>query len=114
MAHLSADHTSDIRSYGPCSTARPCETVLLIEFTRREVPTKDRHLSSGQVVDRLRTRLSFQISVDVGTLDLGLTVASAAVAGGVDIIEMGTPLLKTRGVSNVVPVFGSVFQWHCC
>jgi 3-hexulose-6-phosphate synthase len=74
-----------------------------------QAPTKDTHLSSARVVDRLRTRLSFQISVDVGTLDLGLTVASAAVAGGVDIIEMGTPLVKTQGVSNVVPAFRKRF-----
>ena len=56
-------------------------------------------------MDRFKTRFSFQISVDVGTLELGLTVASAALAGGVDIVEMGTPLLKTQGVSNVVPAF---------
>lgn len=68
-------------------------------------PAKEAHLSSVRVVNRLKTHLSFQISVDVGTLDLGLTVASAALAGGVDIIEMGTPLLKTQGVSNVVPAF---------
>jgi 3-keto-L-gulonate-6-phosphate decarboxylase len=60
-------------------------------------------------VDRFKTRLSFQISVDAGTLDLGLTVASAALAGGVDIVEMGTPLLKTQGVSNVVPAFRKRF-----
>jgi hypothetical protein len=42
-------------------------------------------------------------------LDLGLTVASAALAGGVDIVEMGTPLLKTQGVSNVVPAFRKRF-----
>ncbi len=41
----------------------------------------------------------------MGTLDLGLTVASAGLAGGVDIVEMGTPLLKTQGVANVVPAF---------
>src|SRR5690348_6472712 len=65
--------------------------------------------SSARVVDRLKTRLSFQISVDVGTLDLGLKVATAALAGGVDIVEMGTPLLKTQGVSNVVPAFRKRF-----
>ena len=37
------------------------------------------------------------------------TVASAALAGGVDIVEMGTPLLKTQGVSNVVPAFRKQF-----
>ena len=72
-------------------------------------PAKEAHPSSARVVDRLKTRLSFQISVDVGTLDLGLTVADAALAGGVDIVEMGTPLLKTQGVSNVVPAFRKRF-----
>jgi 3-keto-L-gulonate-6-phosphate decarboxylase len=60
-------------------------------------------------LERFKTRLSFQISVDVGALDLGLTVASAALAGGVDIVEMGTPLLKTQGVANVVPAFRKRF-----
>jgi 3-keto-L-gulonate-6-phosphate decarboxylase len=72
-------------------------------------PAKETHASSARVVDRLKTRFSFQISVDVGTLDLGLRVASAALAGGVDIVEMGTPLLKTQGVSNVVPAFRKQF-----
>ena len=72
-------------------------------------PAKETHPSSARVLERLKTRLSFQISVDVGTLDLGLTVASAALAGGVDIVEMGTPLLKTQGVANVVPAFRKRF-----
>ena len=67
------------------------------------------HTSSARVVDRFKTRLSFQISVDVGTLDLGLAVAAAGLAGGVDIVEMGTPLLKTQGVANVVPAFRKRF-----
>jgi 3-hexulose-6-phosphate synthase len=70
---------------------------------------KQSHASSARVVERLKTRLSFQISVDVGTLDLGLSVAGAAVAAGIDIIEMGTPLLKTQGVANVVPAFRKKF-----
>ena len=72
-------------------------------------PAKETYPSSARVVDRLKTRLSFQISVDVGTLDLGLAVASAALAGGANIVEMGTPLLKTQGVSNVVPAFRKRF-----
>ena len=70
---------------------------------------KETHSSSARLVDRLKTRLSFQISVDVGTLDLGLTVARAALSGGVNIVEMGTPLLKTQGVANVVPAFRKQF-----
>jgi len=71
--------------------------------------TKVTHPTSARVVDRLRTRFSFQISVDVATLKQGLGVAGAALAGGVDIVEMGTPLLKNEGVSNVVPAFRQRF-----
>lgn len=67
------------------------------------------HPSSVRVIDHLKTRPSFQISVDVSTLDLGLSVAAAALAAGVDILEMGTPLLKTQGVANVVPAFRKRF-----
>jgi 3-keto-L-gulonate-6-phosphate decarboxylase len=57
----------------------------------------------------MRGGFTFQISVDVGRLPLGLTVADAALAAGVTILEMGTPLLKTEGVGNVVPAFRSRF-----
>jgi 3-keto-L-gulonate-6-phosphate decarboxylase len=63
------------------------------------------HPASARVLDRLRTRFTFQISVDVATLEQGLGIAGAALAGGVSIVEMGTPLLKNEGVSNVVPAF---------
>src|SRR5215207_1969109 len=59
--------------------------------------------SSAQLVERLRARFAFQMSVDVATVEHGLVVAEAALAGGVHIVEMGTPLLKNAGVSNVVP-----------
>ena len=68
------------------------------------------HLASARVLDRLRTGFTFQISVDVATLEQGLGVAGAALAGGVDIVEMGTPLLKNQGVSNVVPAFRRKFS----
>jgi 3-keto-L-gulonate-6-phosphate decarboxylase len=67
------------------------------------------HAPSARVVERLRTRFTFQISVDVASLDRGLAVAGAALAGGVSIIEMGTPLLKSEGVSHVVPAFRRKF-----
>src|SRR4051812_17648454 len=63
------------------------------------------HPVSDRVVERLRTRFTFQISVDVATIQQGLAVAAAGLAGGVNIVEMGTPLLKNEGVSNVVPAF---------
>jgi 3-keto-L-gulonate-6-phosphate decarboxylase len=68
------------------------------------------HPASARVVDRLRTGFSFQISVDVATIDQGLGVAAAALSGGIGIVEMGTPLLKNEGVSNVVPAFRRKFR----
>jgi 3-keto-L-gulonate-6-phosphate decarboxylase len=67
------------------------------------------HQASARVLDRIRTRFTFQISVDVATVEQGLGVAAAALAGGVTIVEMGTPLLKNQGVSNVVPAFRRKF-----
>ena len=74
-----------------------------------EQVAKESHPASARVVDQLRTRFMFQISVDVNTIELGLAVAGAALAGGVNIVEMGTPLVKNAGVSNVVPAFRKKF-----
>ena len=67
------------------------------------------HPASARVLDRLRTSFTFQISVDVATLEQGLGVAAAALAGGANIVEMGTPLVKNQGISNVVPAFRRKF-----
>jgi 3-hexulose-6-phosphate synthase len=80
-----------------------------MQHASAQQPARQPHPRSAGVVDRLHSRLSFQISVDVGALDLGLQVAAAAHAAGVDILEMGTPLLKTQGVANVVPAFRKRF-----
>src|SRR5688572_30018892 len=69
---------------------------------RAQPVAKETHAASARVLEQLRTRFTFQISVDVATLELGRTVAGAALAGGVTIVEMGTPLLKNQGVANVV------------
>jgi 3-keto-L-gulonate-6-phosphate decarboxylase len=70
---------------------------------------KPGHPASARVLDQLRQRFTFQISVDVATLPQGLGVAAAALRGGVHIVEMGTPLLKNEGVANVVPAFRKQF-----
>ena len=70
---------------------------------------QETHPPSARVRDRLRTAFTFQISVDVSTLEQGLAIASPALGGGVDIVEMGTPLLKNAGVTNVVPAFRRQF-----
>ena len=74
-----------------------------------EQAAKVTHPASARVLDRLRSRFTFQISVDVATVEQGLRIAGAALAGGVTIVEMGTPLLKNEGVSNVVPAFRRKF-----
>jgi 3-keto-L-gulonate-6-phosphate decarboxylase len=67
------------------------------------------HVASARLLEKLRTRFTFQISVDVSNLPQGLAVAAAALRGGVQIVEMGTPLLKNEGVANVVPAFRKQF-----
>jgi len=69
----------------------------------------EEHPASASLLHQLRTRFMFQISVDVATIQQGLGVAAAALKGGVNIVEMGTPLLKNEGVSNVVPAFRKQF-----
>ena len=65
--------------------------------------------ASSRLVGQLRTQFTFQISVDVDNLPQGLAVAGAALAGGITLVEMGTPLLKSEGVHNVVPAFRRQF-----
>jgi 3-keto-L-gulonate-6-phosphate decarboxylase len=79
------------------------------DFAWAQQPAKVTHAPSARVLDRLRTSFTFQISVDVATIQQGLVVAGAALAGGITIVEMGTPLLKNEGVSNVVPAFRRKF-----
>lgn len=69
----------------------------------------DAHPASARVLEQLKNRFTFQISVDVPTIQQGLAVAGAALKGGVDIVEMGTPLLKNEGVLHVVPAFRRQF-----
>jgi 3-keto-L-gulonate-6-phosphate decarboxylase len=105
------DHsqTSDSHQTRRAVLAAAAAVGALAPAAWAQPPAAQAHPSSARAVERLKTRRSFQFSVDVGTLDLGLVVAAAALAGGVDILEMGTPLLKTQGVANVVPAFRKRF-----
>src|SRR5215471_14474466 len=64
---------------------------------------------SNRVRSLLREQFTFQISVDSAYVQQGLAVAEAALAAGVTIVELGTPLLKYEGVRNVVPIFRQRF-----
>src|SRR5687768_12572623 len=90
-------------------TAGAIVEIVRPNYARAQQIAKVTHPASARVLDRLRTRFTFQISVDVATIEQGLGVAGAALAGGISIVEMGTPLLKNEGVSNVVPAFRRKF-----
>jgi 3-hexulose-6-phosphate synthase len=90
-------------------TAGATFDVMQVEHLWAQQAAKIDHAPSAVLLDRLRTRFTFQISVDVATIELGLAVAEAALAGGATIVEMGTPLLKNQGVANVVPAFRRKF-----
>lgn len=64
-----------------------------------------RQIASERLRQLLRSQHTFQISVDTDNLPQGLLVAEAALAAGITLVEMGTPLLKCEGVYNVVPAF---------
>src|SRR5262249_55510107 len=86
-------------------TAGAIPKIMRPDVVRAQQVAKVTHAPSARVLDRLKTTFTFQISVDVATIEQGLSVAAAALAGGVDMVEMGTPLCKNQGVSNVVPAF---------
>jgi 3-keto-L-gulonate-6-phosphate decarboxylase len=71
--------------------------------------TDDVTSESNRVRRLFREQFTFQISVDTAHVPQGLAVAEAAVAAGVTIVELGTPLLKYEGVRNVVPIFRQRF-----
>jgi 3-hexulose-6-phosphate synthase len=69
----------------------------------------DPQSASVRLVDKLRSQFTFQMSVDVDNIPLGLAVAEAALAAGVDVVELGTPLCKTAGTANAIPAFRARF-----
>ncbi|MCA1596583.1 MAG: orotidine 5'-phosphate decarboxylase [Chloroflexi bacterium] len=64
---------------------------------------------SEQVLQRMREQYTFQLSVDTDNLPQGLAAAEAAVAAGVTILEMGTPLIKFEGARQVTTAFRARF-----
>ena len=64
---------------------------------------------SNRIRRLFREWFTFQISLDTAHVLQGLAVAEAALAAGVTILELGTPLLKYEGVRNVVPIFRQRF-----
>jgi 3-keto-L-gulonate-6-phosphate decarboxylase len=71
--------------------------------------TIDNHPASARIRKKLREGFAFQISVDTDTVPDGLHVAQATLNAGIDIVELGTCLLKIEGVRNVIPIFRQRF-----
>ena len=90
-------------------TAGAAAEALAPAWVAAQPAASPAHPASATVVERLRTQFTFQMSVDVPTIARGLDIAAAALAAGVGIVEMGTPLLKNEGVANVVPAFRRKF-----
>ncbi len=67
------------------------------------------YASSTQVLELMREQVTFQLSVDTDNLPQGLAAAEAAVAAGITIVEMGTPLIKFEGAKHVVAAFRERF-----
>src|SRR6187397_510629 len=111
--HLCIDRRSFLKGAGRFAagglTVGAIFEMMRPDYAWAQQVAKVTHPTSARVLDRLRTRFMFQISVDVATLEQGRAVAGAALAGGINIVEMGTPLLKNEGVSNVVPAFRKKF-----
>jgi 3-hexulose-6-phosphate synthase len=111
--HGDIDRRSFLNAAGKLAVGAPAVGAIF-EMMRpthawAQQAAKVTHPASARVVDRLKTSFTFQISVDVATVAQGLPIAEAALAGGVTIVEMGTPLLKNEGVANVVPAFRRKF-----
>jgi 3-keto-L-gulonate-6-phosphate decarboxylase len=113
MEHRKIDRRSFLNGAGRLAagalTAGSIYETIRPEYAWARQAPKVTHPASARLLDRLKTQFTFQISVDVATVKQGLGVAEAALAGGITIVEMGTPLLKNEGVSNVVPAFRGKF-----
>jgi 3-hexulose-6-phosphate synthase len=79
------------------------------EWTEMTPPDLNGKTASARVLELMRRSYTFQISVDTNDLPRGLVVAAAALAAGVTLVEMGTPLLKCEGVFNVITAFRRQF-----
>lgn len=100
------------RCSGPEWRRRPHVTAnALSEITARSTTGTSRYVlapepRSNRRIDRsgyrrLRFRRSLQIALDLYDLDQAQEVASAVAKAGVDLIEVGDPLIKTNGVAAI-------------
>ena len=80
------------------------ETAWPDDAWARQV-AKETHPASARVLNRLRTRFTFQISVDVDNLAQGLRRGRCGAGGRGDAGRNGHAAAQIQGVANVVPAF---------
>ncbi|MUM64679.1 D-arabino 3-hexulose 6-phosphate aldehyde lyase [Acidianus infernus] len=54
-----------------------------------------------EVLERISSKKNLQVALDFISLDDAMKVAKMAIEGGVDIVEVGTPLVKAEGIRGI-------------
>jgi 3-hexulose-6-phosphate synthase len=54
-----------------------------------------------EVLERISSKKNLQVALDFISLDDAIGVAKMAIEGGVDIVEVGTPLVKAEGIRGM-------------
>ncbi|MCY0873538.1 MAG: orotidine 5'-phosphate decarboxylase [Acidianus infernus] len=54
-----------------------------------------------EVLERISSKKNLQVALDFISLDDAMKVAKMAIEGGVDIVEVGTPLVKAEGIRGM-------------
>jgi 3-hexulose-6-phosphate synthase len=54
-----------------------------------------------EVLERISSKKNLQVALDFISLDDAIRVAKMVIEGGVDIVEVGTPLVKAEGIRGI-------------
>ncbi|ATL70055.1 orotidine 5'-phosphate decarboxylase / HUMPS family protein [Nocardia terpenica] len=79
-------------------------TVREATATRQRRAPQEGATSIHECYRRRRGHRSLQIALDVHSLDRGMTITAEAVKAGVDLIEIGDPLIKRTGVDAITAI----------
>ena len=54
-----------------------------------------------EILEKISSKKNLQVALDFISLDDAMKVAKMAIEGGVDIVEVGTPLVKSEGIRGM-------------
>ncbi len=54
-----------------------------------------------EIIEKISSKKNLQVALDFISLDDAMRVAKMAIEGGVDIVEVGTPLVKAEGIRGI-------------